>query len=1013
MIRLWALLFACGVMHAGTFAPLSLSERLERSSIVVEGTIINAEKPFYDNTERLIFTSYKLAVKQVIKGNIKVGDTIIFLIEGGQVGTTMYVNTAEIMPPEGSNVIVYLTTKAGRTHPAFKGYSFLFIESNKVRDILQTYPLSTVEKELNISLKRSANNTNSNRSFAPIISSVSPTTVCAGCWDTLVIQGSNFGNSRGPGDYVAMYDPDAGGGFVPIDSPQYYIYWDNFKIEVLVPFTSNDRVGTGPVKVCAGGTCDSTDRANPIVVSYALNQVLYQGQVYDVHYYNANGSGGYSIQPSSVFKSNLQRWLALKRAMKTWRCGTFVNIDTLSGTTTINTQANDGVFVAAFTNIDGVGGTLAFAAYWYNAQWNSATNSWDWRISHFDLVFDDAEPWYYGTGTPSSTQRDFESVALHELGHAIGLGHVINISDVMYYAYRFNRNLSGSNIAAVTQKLNYSISGTHAHATMVPLNQGNCNFLCELQVQVTYDDPHCNGASSGWIKVEVLSGTPPYTHSWTPNPPFRATAPDGSSDSAYALQAGTWEDLILDANQCPGYVQVTLTDPPPLTITIDSIVHVGCAGDSTGAIYTTVTGGVPPYTYYWNFTPAPSEDTTGLPAGFYDFAVTDANGCTQNVIAINVWEHQPLNITLDSIVSPKCHGDSTGQIYITVTGGTAPYLYLWSTGDTTQDLTNAPAGQYTLNMVDSHGCSLTKTYTITEPAAINATISWNPPSTCGNDGNASVNVSGGTPPYSIQWSNGQTGSSVNIPAGVYTVSITDNNGCSWDSTVTFNEPNGPQITLDSVVDVKCFGDSTGAIYITTIGGAPPYTFQWSNGSTTEDLINIPAGLYTITVSGADQCKSFNSFTVNEPPPLVVSIYYDSLTHQMWTIISGGTPPYSIEWNNTLTVDTILIIGPGSYWVEVIDNNGCTAYDTLIINGQPSATFNPFDENCSLLQHNTGIFIDCYNPIIMLDLYNITGKSIISLKPYIHSLKVDNLTKGLYILKVHTNNQVLTRKIIIH
>ncbi len=999
-------------MLAGVFEPLTLSQRLERASIVVSGKIIAKELSFYDSLDNLIYSPYYLIVEQSVKGPFHKGDTIVFLIEGGQVGTTKYVNTAEIMPPEGSNVIVFLNTKNGKIFPAFKGYSFLFIENNKVSDIMQTYPLSTVEKALNISLKKNSANANikNNRLLVPTISSVSPSNVCAGCWDTIEITGSNFGSTQGSG-YVAFKDPDLNNPFVDIDSPLYYLYWDNYLIRMIVPFSAGERSGTGAIVVCNSlGQCDTT---NPgfLTISYALYQYIYQGSLYDVHYYDASGSGGYAIQPSNVFKSVLQRWQAFKRAMKTWRCETFINLDTLGGTTSTNTQGNDGVFVAAFNSIDGPSGTLAFATYWFSAQWNSATSDWDWTISHFDIVFDDAENWYYGTGTTPATQINFEAVALHELGHVIGLGHVLN-SDVMYPIYADRRTLTADNINAVTQKLNYSTVGTHPHAVMQPLNPSNCNFLCELQTDVTYANPTCAGGSTGWIRVRLLNGTPPYNHSWTPTPPIRNTAPDGSVDSISGLTAGTWVDTIVDANYCPGIVSIQLTDPPPINIALDSMTPIRCAGDSNGAIYVSVSGGTPPYSYLWSPSGQTTEDISGLPAGNYTLGVTDANGCLFGRTFF-LTEPDTLKIILDSIKNLLCYGDSSGAILITITGGTGPYNIAWSTGDTIEDLINLSGGQYSVSVVDSHGCNTTDTFIVLEPPLLIVNVSWNPPSSCGDTGTASITISGGIPPYSVQWSTGQTDSTVNIPAGTYSVSVTDNNGCQWDTSVVFSEPNAPIIFLDSIVDVKCFGDSTGAIYITANGGTPPYIFQWSNGSTTEDLINIPAGLYTITVSGSDQCKSFNSFTVNQPPPLVVSIYYDSLTHQMWAIISGGTPTYSIEWNNTLTVDTILIIGPGSYWVKVIDNNGCIAYDTLTINGQPSATTNPFDEHCSLFQHNTNVLISCSDEIIRLDIYDLTGKSIISLKPHSRLVRVDNLTKGLYILKVHANNKVLTRKIIIH
>jgi PKD repeat protein len=274
--------------------------------------------------------------------------------------------------------------------------------------------------------------------------------------------------------------------------------------------------------------------------------------------------------------------------------------------------------------------------------------------------------------------------------------------------------------------------------------------------------------------------------------------------------------------------------------------------------------------------------------------------------------------------------------------------YSWNFGDgsattsqTNPSHTYAQGGQYQvcLTATNSVGSS-TYCETITV-AAVCPTITANAASTnaaCNtSDGTASVNPSGGATPYSYSWSNNATSASIsNLAAGSYSVTITDNNGCSITATVNVSNAGAPTITVNNVDDVLCNGDNDGAISISVSGGATPYDYEWSNASTTDDITNLLAGTYTVSVTDDNNCLAVQTVTVSEPTLLQVSA--DNITNTtggnsngaIAITATGGTPSYSYDWSNGSTLEDISGLSCGNYGVTVRDDNGCTAIGTYFV-----------------------------------------------------------------------------------
>jgi len=442
----------------------------------------------------------------------------------------------------------------------------------------------------------------------------------------------------------------------------------------------------------------------------------------------------------------------------------------------------------------------------------------------------------------------------------------------------------------------------------------------------------CNGNNTGSVNLTVTGGTAPYTYAWSNNTTLEDPA---------GLAAGTYTVTVTDANGCTATTTVTITQPSALTSSYTQ-VNVGCFGNNTGSINLTVIGGVAPYVYAWS-NQSITEDLNNIPSGVYTVTATDANGCTTTQ-TVTITQPQGALTLSTTQVNVLCFGNSTGSVNLTVSGGTAPYTYLWSNNGTVEDPSGMAAGPYTVTVTDANGCTANSSVTITQPAAglalsttqVNVLCSGN------NTGSVNLTVTGGTAPYTYLWSNNGTAEDpTGMAAGTYTVTVTDASGCTANTTVTITQPS----TLTSSytqVNVGCFGNNTGSINLTVIGGVAPYVYAWSNQSITEDLNNIPSGVYTVTATDANGCTTTQTVTITQPAAALALtttqvnvLCFGNSTGSVNLTVSGGTAPYTYLWSNNGTVEDPSGMAAGPYTVTVTDANGCTANSNVTIT-QPAA-----------------------------------------------------------------------------
>lgn len=287
-------------------------------------------------------------------------------------------------------------------------------------------------------------------------------------------------------------------------------------------------------------------------------------------------------------------------------------------------------------------------------------------------------------------------------------------------------------------------------------------------------------------------------------------------------------------------------------------------------------------------------------------------------------------------VDASCFGGSDGSIDLTVTGGVPPYTYAWSNGASAQDLSGLTAGNYTVTVTDATGATANSGATIGQPAQLAANAVATPASVYGgNDGAVDLTVAGGTTPYTYAWSNSATSEDLTgLVAASYTVTVTDAHGCTANAGATVTEPT--QLVASAThVDVSCFGASTGSIDLSVSGGVPPYTYAWSNGTTSEDLTAVQAGSYSVTVTDANGATANAGATIIEPTELVSSavqgdpILCNGGTTTVTVSATGGTPPYG--GTGTFTV------GAGTYDYTVSDDHGCSAIASIAVTQPDPAT----------------------------------------------------------------------------
>ncbi len=440
------------------------------------------------------------------------------------------------------------------------------------------------------------------------------------------------------------------------------------------------------------------------------------------------------------------------------------------------------------------------------------------------------------------------------------------------------------------------------------------------------------------VTASTTGGTGPYTYLWSPG---GATT---QSIAVFPNATTNYTVAVTDAanHTATATVTVTVNQPPSLTI----VSSPASCGASNGSATVTASGGTGTYTYYWSPVGGSGSGINGLSAGTYWVEVTDAHGCKQSDTVVVTNSGGPI-VSITS-GNASCNGLSDGTAMASVTGGISPYTYTWlPSGGNGASATNLIAGNYTVNVNDALGCLSSQTVSIGQPAAINASTTVTSTACNGNTGSATVAVTGGAGNYTCLWlpGNQTTTNITNLAVGVYTVTVSDANGCSVNVTATVSSPGSPTVNVLSQTNVLCKGGTDGSASIAANGGNPPYTYLWSPaGGTASTATGLPAGNYSVTVTDASGCVQLKTLNISEPPVLsaVASVSGGPACAgkpvQLNCTVNGGTPAYSFLWNPGNLTGNAVQVSPFTtivYSVTVSDAKACTTNVSVSVAVKPA------------------------------------------------------------------------------
>lgn len=460
---------------------------------------------------------------------------------------------------------------------------------------------------------------------------------------------------------------------------------------------------------------------------------------------------------------------------------------------------------------------------------------------------------------------------------------------------------------------------------------------------VTATDASCFGSCDGELEAVALSGTPPYTMSWN------AAANNQQTMTAYNLCAGTYSGTLTDDQGCQVTLTGTVGEPTELSISLLNSQNVLCYGQCNGFAEVVVSGGTPPYSIAW------SNGMTGplaqnLCVGNYCATVTDDNGCTA-VICIDITQPSQLQLNL-SKVNVSCYGECDGEAIVLPSGGTGPYTYLWSNGNTTSYINALCSGIYEIDIADANGCMEDGVVSITQPNDIQITLVSSSDANCNqSNGSICVNVTGGSGSIQLQWLDPglqTTNCATNLAAGCYALEVTDGNGCVKDTTFCIDDVAGPSISLSQLDDATCNGQADGTIVTSVSGSTMPLTINWYDGSLSplpayanqQIITGLTADCYRIEVVDGAGCAASSVYCVSEPQAITSIINqvvhnscYASCDGEAGVYVTGGTGPYAYSWSQGDNVNAAYNTGlcAGQIDLVVTDVNGCTNSNSVIIN----------------------------------------------------------------------------------
>jgi PKD repeat protein len=955
--------------------PVLLSQRAPQSNLIIEGKVINKQS-FWNVAHNKIYTSNLVEVYKTFKNTSSAYLEVI--TEGGIVGTDKHVFEPTLELELGDVGIFTLnpnTEAAQFGKPVFEAYASTqgFIKYDIIND-KATEPFNTYLNASTNLYPLLAQLTNANyvqikpiNPFQPTssvntiasvatITSFSPTTITAGTFSVLTINGSGFGATSTP-SLITFKNADDGGATTISPIASQIVSWSATQIQVKVP----SAAGTGIIGV------NGVNSTSTLTIPYSHLNLTNSGNVYNTKHY-ANSGGGYVWTYNSAFITNAAAKAAFERSLQSWRCATYINWTLAATTSSITSSVNDGVNIVTFNGSLGAGILGQCGSYWSGCGTNP---NMTWFVVELDIQFANSPgglTWQYGPTAPSGSQYDFESVTVHELGHGHQLGHVINSSDLMHYALSNGQskrtlNTDDLNGGLAVMVRNAQAGGVCGNVLMTPLTSSNCSIGAPTASFTANKTTVCPGQSVA------------YADASTGNPTSWQWVFAGGTPSTSAVQnptvtyntAGTYSTVLTASNSIGNSVftqtaYITVSSPVTLPLTQDfqtatfpptnwSLVDGASDGDKW--ILSTSAGQASTQSALFDNW---STDVTGTRDEIKTFV--NLSGFTSASMtfyrAYGLTYSSPNIDSLEVRISTDC-GTTTIQKYLrggsqlgTGAGtGSSPFVPTatqWNqdTVDLTPYVGQTNVMVTFINRSHYGDAMYLDNINITGLSSVapTATISATPNSVCVGQSVALTNSSSGSP-TSYSWNTGggspatASTSSITVSyttSGVKTISLTVANGTgTTTSTATISVIASPTTVLTST-NPSCFGACNGAITASSTGGSAPYTYTVTPGAcSTLPCTSLCAGTYSVITSNSGGCTSTSIINLTQPTALVVSPTTTNVTCNgacngaFNATVSGGTPGY--VYSTPLPSSGLC---PGNYTFSVTDSKGCSVTNSVTI-----------------------------------------------------------------------------------
>lgn len=590
------------------------------------------------------------------------------------------------------------------------------------------------------------------------------------------------------------------------------------------------------------------------------------------------------------------------------------------------TSTVTGTDISCFGGLDGTvtaegfGGNGGFTYMWSNGETGAALSGLAAGI--YSVTVSDNEDCThensYELNEPAAAVESGISIITQpNCGNQDGELSAYGIGGTPGYTYLWNTNTT---IAVLT-----NISSGIYTVTVTDMNDCTSEFTVTLEdndgITLAANDVGnntCFGGTEGTATISASGGSGMYSYLWSNG---------GNNPTENNLPTGQYSITVSDEGNCTGEIAIEITGPDDFE-TNEVLTHIDCNGAENGSIQLNATGGTGDLTYLWNTGDTVSTIVDLIP-GIFSVTITDTNGCTgETEFVIN----EPDLIVTGTVESagPTCPGEMDGFISLDPSGGTGELSFLWSNGSITTAATDLSAGDYSVTITDQNDCEVIYEFTIDDPTVLAISSNSIPP-TCsdGDDGSATLSLIGGSGNYSIMWSTGDTTLMVeNLAGGLYTVTVTDGNGCEAESEVVITAPAEIEPNISSTNEtINGIGDGTATAE--PLNGLAPYTFVWNNGDTTQLIENLSPGNYSVTITDANDCTAEESTLVNNGEcnltsnTEAVNISCFGLDDGSISLdLTGAVEPILYLWSNESTEPGLMNLGVGLYSVTITDANSC-------------------------------------------------------------------------------------------